>query len=166
VRTPREEQARAWKAVRTPSGFVASVGGIGLIPYGPGTWASAAALPLGWLLMWAFGTWGLAAGALAIFLLGIAAAGRVVGHMEIEDPSLVVIDEIAGQLLTLMAAPLTWQWYLASFVAFRIFDLAKPWPASWADREVPGGFGAMLDDMIAAAYGFLTIFVLVYFLGA
>ena len=71
--------------------------------------------------------------------------------MDIEDPSLVVIDEIAGQLLTLMAAPLTWQWYLASFVAFRIFDLAKPWPASWADREVPGGFGAMLDDMIAAA---------------
>jgi phosphatidylglycerophosphatase A len=163
MRTPRDEQARAWKAMRTPSGVVASGGGIGLIPYGPGTWASAATLPVGWVLMSAFGHWGLAVGALAVFLLGVAAAGRVIGHMEVEDPSLVVIDEVAGQLLTLMAAPLAWQWYLASFVAFRIFDLAKPWPASWADQEVPGGFGAMLDDMIAAAYAFGSIYVLTLF---
>lgn len=165
MRTPAEEQARAWKAMRTPSGILASGGGIGLIPYGPGTWASAATLPVGWLLANAFGDWGLVLGSLAVFLLGVAAAGRVVGHMDIEDPSLVVIDEVAGQLLTLLAAPLTWQWYLVSFVAFRVFDLAKPWPASWADREVPGGFGAMLDDMIAAAYAFGAVFILAYFLG-
>lgn len=151
--------------MRTPSGFLASGAGIGLIPYGPGTWASAATLPVGWWLSSAFGDWGLAIGSLAVFLLGVAAAGRVVGHMDIEDPSLVVIDEVAGQLLTLLAAPLMWQWYLASFVAFRVFDLAKPWPASWADREVPGGFGAMLDDMIAAAYAFGIIFIFAYFFG-
>jgi len=68
------------------------------------------------------------------------------------------VDEVAGQLLTLSLAPLTWQGFLAAFLAFRVFDIVKPWPASWADRDLDGGLGVMMDDMFAGAYGALIVF--------
>ena len=77
------------------------------------------------------------------------------------DPGAIVIDEVAGQWLTLAVAPLDPLAYLLGFVLFRIADVLKPWPASWLDRRVGGAFGVMIDDVAAAAYagGVLAILV-------
>ena len=69
----------------------------------------------------------------------------------------MVWDEIVGYLVTMIAAPAGWQWMLLGFVLFRFFDIWKPWPISWADRKLHGGFGIMLDDVIA---GVLAAFIL------
>jgi len=148
---------RQREVLHRPAGWVASIGGIGLLPSAPGTWASAATLPLGWGIALGAGPWGLVAASLAVFVIGIWASSRVIRQIETDDPSVIVIDEVAGQLLTLVFAPLTWQGYLAAFIAFRFFDLTKIWPASLVDREVGGGFGAMADDMLAGLYGLLVI---------
>jgi phosphatidylglycerophosphatase A len=74
------------------------------------------------------------------------------------DPAPVVIDEVAGQWLTLLAADPDMVLYGAGFVLFRAADIFKPWPASWADKHVAGGFGVMLDDVIAGAYAGLTLY--------
>lgn len=148
---------RQGEVLQRPSGWIASMGGIGLLPAVPGTWASAATLPLGWLIALWSGPWGLIAAAFAVFVLGVFASSRVIRQIETDDPSVIVIDEMAGQLLTLAFAPLTWPAYLAAFVAFRFFDMVKVWPASLVDREVGGGFGAMADDMVAGLYGMLVI---------
>jgi phosphatidylglycerophosphatase A len=143
--------------VRTWWGMAGTGLGIGLMPVGPGTLASAATLPLAWGLALLGGPWVVVAGSLAVFLLGVLVAGLIVTHTKVEDASVIVIDEIAGQLLVLAVAPLTWQAYLTGFVLFRLFDILKPWPASWADRELGGGLGVMVDDMLAACYGALVM---------
>ena len=71
-----------------------------------------------------------------------------------------MIDEVAGQWLVLVAAPLDPLAYASAFVLFRIFDIWKPWPARWADSHVKGGLGIMLDDLLAAVYAVLGLFVL------
>lgn len=149
---------RQREVMQRPMGWIASMGGIGLLPTAPGTWASAVTLPIGWVIAVWLGPWGLIAASLAVFAVGVFASSRVIKHIETDDPSVIVIDEMAGQLLTLVFAPLTWQAYVAAFIAFRFFDLTKIWPASWLDREVGGGFGAMADDMLAGLYAMLVIF--------
>ncbi|MCS5606589.1 MAG: phosphatidylglycerophosphatase A, partial [Alphaproteobacteria bacterium] len=74
----------------------------------------------------------------------------------------VVIDEVAGQLLVLIVAPLEPLYYFAGFLVFRLCDITKPWPASWADRKVSGGLGIMLDDVLAALYGLVAIAAIRY----
>ena len=87
------------------------------------------------------------------------------------DPGPVVIDEVAGQWLTLVPAaylaPSTPDLitYLIAFILFRIADIFKPWPASWADRTIHGGLGIMLDDIIAAIYSGLCLTVYIQYLG-
>ena len=79
---------------------------------------------------------------------------------------IVVWDEFVGQwitLLPLVVTPRAWPWIAAAFVLFRFFDVVKPWPASWADRSVKGGFGAMLDDVIAGAYAAVVMALLLCF---
>ena len=76
------------------------------------------------------------------------------------DPAEIVIDEVAGQWLALLATPLAPLPYAAGFVIFRIFDIWKPWPVSWADRNVKGGLGIMLDDLLAAVYAFFVLAVI------
>lgn len=123
----------------------------------PGTWASAAALPLGWGIGVEFGVPGILAAAVIAFLAGWWAAARVAETSGIFDPGFVVIDEIAAQLLILAAAPRDWRFYLAAFLLFRLFDIWKPFPVSWFDRTVKGGFGIMLDDVAAAIYALILI---------
>jgi phosphatidylglycerophosphatase A len=132
--------------------WVATWGGAGLLPWAPGTFASLSALPLAWLLMAAGGVWLLLAAALTVFALGIWAAERYMAAVGIHDPTAIVIDEIAGQWLTLCVVALEPLAYVAGFVLFRIFDVLKPWPVSWLDRRVGGGFGVMIDDVGAALY--------------
>jgi phosphatidylglycerophosphatase A len=140
-----------------PAALIASGFGLGLLPSMPGTWASLAALPCGWLLRAEWGIAGVLVVAVIIFVVGWWAAARVSHASGIGDPSSVVIDEIAAQLLVLAATPLDWRFYLVAFLLFRLFDIWKPFPISWLDRRIIGGFGIMLDDVAAAFYALILI---------
>jgi phosphatidylglycerophosphatase A len=140
-----------------PAALIATGCGIGLLRPAPGTWASLAALPFGWLLMMVFGPVGPLVAAAIAFLSGWWASARVAETSGIFDPGFVVIDEIAAQLLILSAAPRDWRFYLAAFLLFRLFDIWKPFPVNWLDHTVKGGFGIMLDDIAAAIYALILI---------
>lgn len=129
----------------TPPKFIATLAGVGLLRPAPGTWGSAVVLPAvllgpGWCL-------GLA---VALGLAGLWAVARLPERQA--DPGWVVVDEGAGQLLALAALPLgaDWPWVLAAFGLFRLFDITKPGPVGWADRQ-KGAVGVMLDDVMAGA---------------
>lgn len=127
--------------------------GAGLAPRAPGTVGSLASLVL-WapLVLLETAWWVRAIAALVVFVTGVIASAAIVRARGKEDPQLVVIDEVAGMGITLtFAAHGAWSLALG-FVLFRIFDIAKPWPVSLADRNVKGGFGVMLDDALAGAY--------------
>jgi phosphatidylglycerophosphatase A len=132
--------------------IVATWFGAGLLPKAPGTWGSLAALPLAWILAQWGGTPALAAATVAVTLLGWWASEVYVRQTGINDPSEVVIDEVAGQWLTLLVVPPDPLLYAAGFAFFRLFDIRKPWPVSWADRCLPGGLGVMVDDLFAGLY--------------
>jgi phosphatidylglycerophosphatase A len=131
---------------RHPAALIATGFGVGLLPFMPGTWASLAALPCA-----------LAAAAAIAFALGCWAAARVAAASGRHDPGFIVIDEIAAQWLVLLAAPLDWRWYATAFLLFRLFDIAKPWPIRLVERRVAGGFGIMLDDIVAALYALVLL---------
>jgi len=135
-----------------PAALIATGCGVGLLLTAPGTWASLAALPLGWLFGVEFGALGILTAAVTAFVAGWWASARVAETSGILDPGFVVIDEIAAQLLILAAVPRDWRFYLAAFLLFRLFDIWKPFPVNWLDRTVKGGFGIMLDDVAAAIY--------------
>ena len=135
--------------------------GSGLLPKAPGTWGSLAALPFAWGLARAGGWPLLLAASLVCFLVGWWASAVYVRRTGEDDPSEVVIDEVAGQWLVLAAAPTDPLFYAVGFALFRVLDITKPWPARWADRNVHGGLGVMLDDMLAAAYGAAVMAVIV-----
>lgn len=132
-----------------PAALIATVGGVGHLRPAPGTWGSLAALPPAWLLTTMMGTSGLAAATLIVSVVGIWASAVYVRRTGLQDPSVIVVDEVAGQWLTLLAVPVDPLAYGLGFVLFRIFDVLKPWPVSWADRRVKGGLGVVLDDLLA-----------------
>lgn len=161
------------KLAKTPAGIgfahpvslIATWFGCGLLPGAPGTWGSLAALPFAWAIGSLAGAWGLLCAIIAMFALGTWAAARYTRAAGLKDSQNIVIDEVAGQWLALLLVPLNPLAYIAAFVLFRIFDIWKPWPANWADRNIPGGFGIMLDDMIAGAYAFMMIQTALYIIG-
>ena len=126
--------------------------GAGKLPKAPGTWGSLAALPFAWFIRDWFGVWGLALATAIVFIVGCWAAEAHRRALGGEDPGEVVIDEVAGVWLTLLPVTNSIWLYLAGFLLFRHFDIWKPWPVRWADRAVHGGFGIMLDDVLAALY--------------
>jgi phosphatidylglycerophosphatase A len=143
-----------------PAALVARCCGIGCLPWAPGSWGSLAALPLAWAIAWRFGPAALIAAALALFFLGWWAAETMGRASGIADDSSIVVDEVAGQWLTLAVAPLDPLAYAAGFLLFRLFDIVKPWPVRWADRALAGGFGVMADDILAALYAALSLYFL------
>ena len=145
-------------AAATPEMIVATWFGCGLSPKAPGTVGSLGALPFAWMIL-AYGDWVWLAGAVvAASLIGIAASRIVLRKSGIKDPSFVVIDEVAGQWLALLPAGLNPYLFVAGFLAFRLFDIWKPWPVGWADRKVPGATGVMLDDLIAGIYAAAVVY--------
>jgi phosphatidylglycerophosphatase A len=139
--------------------LIATGCGIGLLPLMPGTWASLAALPCAWVICSFGGRAALALAALIAFAVGWWAAARVAHASGAHDPGFIVIDEVAAQWLTLLAAPLDWRWYVAAFLLFRLFDIVKPWPIRSVERRVAGGLGIMLDDIAAALYALVLLLI-------
>jgi phosphatidylglycerophosphatase A len=147
----------AWRA--------ATLFGTGHLRPGPGTWASLVATAI-----WYIGLetthltgWGAAlvtlAGALAVTWIGVRASTIVERESGRTDPGFVVIDEVAGQWVTLALTPVDVGHALAGFVLFRFFDIVKPWPVRRLER-LPGGNGIMLDDVAAGVYGLLVMLLL------
>lgn len=128
--------------------------GIGYLPLAPGTWASLAAA-LFWLGLYQLpfsGQWIVQAVALAVlFPVSWISASQLSAHMGDDDPSVIVIDEIFGQSLALLAAPVTPINFVMGFILFRIFDIAKPFPVKQAER-FHGGLGITMDDLVAGLY--------------
>ncbi len=149
--------------------LIATLGGVGLLRPAPGTWGSLVAVALAVLLHMAGGFWLLFAATFAVIGLGWWAVGQEVGDSA-DDPSEIVIDEVAGQWVALwpvsfgagmMGADIwaLWPGLLTAFLAFRAFDILKPGPVGWADRQ-PGAFGIMADDVIA---GWLAAMIVALF---
>ena len=129
---------------------------IGYLPIAPGTWGSLLALPLHFFLSKlqpvAYGF-----SIAAIILLAIVAAGAAEKIIDQKDPGVVVIDEVAGMLVTMIGAPATPLAYLFGFCLFRFFDILKPFPVRWADRHLNGGIGVVADDLLAGLYALLCL---------
>jgi len=145
--------------LRHPAAWIATWFGAGLLPAMPGTWGSLAALPGAWAITALAGRAALAAAAALAFAVGCWAAAVVARASGRDDPGFIVIDEVAAQWLILVAAPLDWRAYAAAFLLFRVFDIAKPWPARLIERRVAGGLGIMLDDVAAAFYAVVLMLI-------
>lgn len=148
--------------LKHPAGWLASGFGAGLSPFAPGTVGSAAALVPYWFLRELPPAW-LVLAIAATFALGVWCSAWIIRTLREEDPGVVVLDEFVGQWIALAimeaaAAELAltavpwWLTFAIGFFAFRLCDIAKPWPASWADAELDGGFGAMADDAFAGVW--------------
>ena len=152
-----------WRAVsRNPVHFLAFGFGSGLLPKAPGTWGTLVAIPLYCLFA------GLSVSAyislvILAFLLGVFLCGRSARDLGVHDHPGIVWDEFVGFWITMIAIPFTWYWVLIGFMLFRLFDIWKPWPISWADRNINGGLGIMMDDVMAGIYAGMVMHLLMYF---
>jgi phosphatidylglycerophosphatase A len=140
---------------------LATAGGVGYAPVAPGTWGALVAVPF---LPWLAALRARAPVCYGALLAGMAAVGVwAAGRAEVvfggKDHSRIVIDEVAGQLVAGAFVPGTWVAAGLAFVLFRLFDVAKPYPASFFDRRVPGGLGVVGDDLVAGAYAGLVAWV-------
>ena len=127
--------------------------GAGFSYHAPGTIGSLNALPMAAGIAYFAGGRALWLAAIVPFVLGMIYTARYLhtAH-DSADPQWIVIDEVVGLWITLAVVPLNIIWYLLGFGLFRLFDIYKPWPVSWADRRVPGALGIMLDDVLAGLY--------------
>ncbi len=146
--------------------LVATFLGIGFLKPAPGTWGSLATV-----ILWATAipripvanrSWATITVAVVVTLIGIPAATRVSRAFALKDPQFIVIDEVAGQLTTLIGVPLAWKTFLAGFILFRIFDIWKPFPIRRLER-LPEGSGIVVDDLGAGIYALVVMHLLLHF---
>jgi len=122
--------------------------GSGFSPKAPGTAGTLAAVPFAWLIAQLPPAGHVGVLALAL-LLGVIACGRTARDLGVHDHGGIVWDEFVGYWITVALLPATLFWLVAGFVFFRVLDIWKPWPIRLADKSVQGGFGVMLDDVLA-----------------
>jgi phosphatidylglycerophosphatase A len=157
------------------STVIATVFGIGYFGTAPGTMMSAIAVPLAvFIAFFGGGGMGIFAASIVVLVIGILACADHVRQTGRQDPSECVIDELAGQWLAcafclftfgglLPADHISLPAFALAFVLFRLFDIWKPWPVGWADRELSGGIGVMTDDMIAGLMAGVLVAAARYF---
>jgi phosphatidylglycerophosphatase A len=148
---------------RRPLQFLAFGFGSGLSPWAPGTAGTLVAVPLyclvaDWSLPW------YTLFVLVTALLGIGICGAASRELKVHDHPGIVWDEFVGYWITLWAIPFDWVWMLAGFVVFRVFDIVKPWPIGHLDRKVKGGFGIMVDDILAGIMACATLHLALWIL--
>lgn len=122
--------------------------GSGLAPKAPGTVGTLAAVPL-YLLLAPLALWQYSVLLLFSFAVGVYLCHKTAHDLGVHDHPGIVWDEFVGYWITMLMAPAGWGWIVIGFVLFRLFDIAKPWPINWLDKRVAGGFGIMIDDVLA-----------------
>lgn len=145
---------------RNPWHFLAFGFGAGAMPVAPGTFGTLVAIPL-YIWLAPLPLLAYLAVVFVMLVLGIWLCHVTARDIGVHDHGGIVWDEIVGYLLTMVAAPPGWLWIVLGFILFRLFDIVKPWPIGLADKRVSGGFGIMLDDVIAALYAWLIMQLLV-----
>ncbi|BGI51202.1 MAG: phosphatidylglycerophosphatase A [Arsenophonus endosymbiont of Ceratovacuna japonica] len=135
--------------------------GSGLLPIIPGTIGSLVAIPF-WLFMhWLLPVWFCWFIILFSFIFSIAICDINLNNIYIHDHSSIVWDEFLGIWIILMIIPLVnWQWIFIAFILFRFFDILKPWPINWFDKQINGWLGIMLDDIIASIFSIIIITII------
>jgi len=160
-----EVNPRLRDLLRDPAALLAFGFGSGLAPWVPGTMGTLAAIPFYVLAARFLNLPAYIATLVISFAVGIYFCHRTARKLGVHDHGGIVWDEFVGFWLTMTAVPLTWYWVLAGFVFFRIFDMIKPWPIGVIDRRVGGGFGIMLDDVLAAVPAAACLHGLIYLAG-
>ncbi len=147
--------------LRNPIHIISFGFGAGLIPIAPGTFGTIIAIPI-YLLCSLFPglIYLLIVG--IIFIIGCWISKYTASALGVHDHPGIVIDEIAGYLVTMAFVPVSWYWVLLGFLLFRLFDIWKPWPISMADQRIKGGLGIMLDDMIAGGFALLSLHIVIW----
>ena len=141
---------------RNPIHFLAFGFGSGAVPKAPGTAGTLVAMLI-YLLLSPLGFW-MHVGLIGVsFLLGIWLCGKTATDLGVHDHGGIVWDEFVGYWITMFMAPQAWFWPIVGFVLFRLLDIFKPWPIKWVDQQVKGGFGIMLDDVLAGIMAALCI---------
>ncbi|WP_028314730.1 phosphatidylglycerophosphatase A family protein [Desulfatibacillum aliphaticivorans] len=138
---------------------------VGLIPKGPGTFGTLWGIPLAWI-MWQVWQWQwLAAAVLAAAFIAVSVpiADKAAKAMGAKDPGAIVIDEIAGYMVTLFAVPFSFKAAVAGFILFRIFDIFKPPPVSTLDENLSGGLGIVADDLAAGVYAHILLRIFLHY---
>ncbi|MDZ7754596.1 MAG: phosphatidylglycerophosphatase A [Gammaproteobacteria bacterium] len=150
--------------LRHPLMLLALGFGTGLAPKAPGTFGTLAGvalfIPLGHLPVAAY-----VATVAVLLVAGITICGAAAARLGTHDHPAIVWDEVVGYLVTMIALPPSWLWMAAGFVAFRFFDILKPWPIGLLDRRVHGGLGIMLDDVLAGVFALGVLYLARVYLG-
>lgn len=141
---------------KNPIHFLAFGFGSGLLPKAPGTWGTLVAIPIWYALSFLSLPWYVVA-TLLLSILGIGICHYSAKKLGVHDHPGIVWDEFCGYLVTMIAAPTGWIWPIIGFILFRIFDIIKPWPIKWLDKKVHGGFGIMIDDLLAGFFALLIM---------
>ncbi|WP_334328114.1 phosphatidylglycerophosphatase A [Gilliamella apicola] len=156
----RNKDFKKYVQLTNPIHLLAVGLGSGMSPIMPGTMGSAMAIPL-WLLfngLQPYLYWILI---VVAFIFGCFLCQKTSDDTHTHDSGHIVWDEFVGMWITLFFIPqISVLWVAIAFVAFRVFDMAKPWPIRWFDKRVPGGFGIMVDDVIAAIFSSVTVYVI------
>ncbi len=146
-----------------PIHFLAFGFGSGLSPKAPGTVGTIAAVPIYFYLSALSLEYYLMV-CVFVSLIGIVICGKSAKLLNTHDHPGIVWDEFAGFFITMIAVPLSWQNILLGFIFFRLFDIFKPWPISWLDKQVDGGLGIMVDDIIAGFFSLVCIHLVINYL--
>lgn len=148
--------------VKDPDVLISTWFGSGFLFPAAGTWGTLAAFPIGIPLLM-ISPWALLAGFLLVTIGGYFAVKKLESRTGIHDSPCYVIDEVSATFLILLTLPAFNALYISlAFLVYRAFDTLKPWPVSWADRCIPGAWGVMIDDLMAAAYSILVLWGIFY----
>ncbi len=149
---------------RSPAQFFAFGFGSGLAPRAPGTFGTLAAVPF-YVLLAQLGPGLYSVALLITFVFGVWVCEAASKQLQVHDHPGIVWDEFVGYWITMFALPPDWVWILAGFVAFRVFDIVKPWPIGALDKRVGGGMGIMIDDVVAGAMACALLHSIRWWLG-
>jgi len=139
-----------------PLPFIAFGLGSGTIPFAPGTFGTLICVPF-YLALQPISTLSYCLITLFVIFASIWICGKVSRDINIQDHQGMCLDEVPGFFVTMIHAPQGWQWVLLGFALFRLFDIWKPWPIRYVDKNIHGGFGMIFDDVLAGVYAFVIM---------
>jgi len=165
MNTKTEHIINPVQILKNPVHFLAFGFGSGLAPKAPGTAGTLVAIPLYLVLVAFLDLYAYLGIVVVAFVAGIYLCGKTATDLGVHDHGGIVWDEFVGFWITMILVPVTWYWVLAGFLLFRFFDIVKPFPIAWLDQKVQGGFGIMLDDVIAGLYAAIVLQIALFCTG-